>query len=184
MIKRLIIFAIFILSSSTIFASDVLIEARKYEDTKDKSREYFNKKKLLEVYNNNFLVEDYSKSYTAMITKISEELTQRSLKAPGSVNQDTCSSLCVSYGTSEMRLKLFFQVSYKIDLSKETRECQNVCKVYFAGYYGYYDGLKEANSLNENSDCSGSVSSGSRSSKPLINISPGDLEKGAKSKTR
>lgn len=174
MINRLIIFCLFLLTSGLIFA----------DDAKDKSQKYFEKKKLLEAFNNNYNVEDYSKSYTAMITKISEELTQRSLKEPGSVNQDTCSSRCVSYGTSEMRMKLFFNVSYKIDLSKETRECQNVCKIYFAGYYGYLDGLKEVNSLKENSDCSGSVSSASRSSKPLINISPGDLEKSAKSKTR
>lgn len=184
MVHKLLIF-IFVLSSASIYAKDdkAAKEAEAFlknsNEAKESAGKAYANRTLFTVYNDNFLVEDHSKSFNKMMSKISDELAQRSSAEPGSVDPDMCTSRCAQYGTSELRMKLFFEVSTKIDLSKETRECQNVCKVYFARYYGYLDGFRAARSkrVPVSSDCSGQVSSGPRSFKPSIGVDPSDLEK-------
>ncbi len=170
----------FLLLFSISIYAEIDVEALKIHDEAKKSASTaFANKTLFNSYSTNFLVEDHSKSFNKMMTKISEELVQRNSIEPGSVDQDSCSSKCVQYGTSELRMKLFSEVSYKIDLSSETRECQNVCKIHFAGYYGYLNGFKDAKSKKSpaSTDCLGSVSSGARASKPGIGVDPSSLDK-------
>jgi hypothetical protein len=119
-------------------------------------------------------LKNYSKSFNnsensklaKVITEVSRELDLKrdaeckTGKLWAIRDYDSCSSLCVSSGSSESRLKATIYTKGIIDLTKETRKCQELCKGYQLSAFAYEDGTK-ANSTSP--DCRGSVNSSDRS---------------------
>jgi hypothetical protein len=105
------------------------------------------------------------KKFNEMLSKISLELDQKretdckSGKLWAIRDYDSCSSLCVRLGTSETRTSAALMTRGLIDLSKETRKCQTICKSYQMVAFAYEDGAK-ANSVSP--DCRGTVDSSGR----------------------
>ncbi len=181
-----IILILIILSSYTVALANpdekkdkVSIEMDEFYEVREKVNKAFSTRSLADSYKESFLPEQNSKSFNKMIKKISDEIAVN-FKERSMVSQDECTLRCANYGTSEMRKKIFFHVSTTVDLSQETRECQKVCKVYFAEYNGYFDGYKAARSEKKEAaaDCIGATHSGSRTNKPgLFGVDPLKLER-------
>lgn len=113
--------------------------------------------------------------------KISGQVSDQFKKDPdGLISNATCRRGC-SEASSSLRLFTASAVSPKIDLSRETRECEKICEVYFSNYYGYVKGIQAglSNKIPASTDCSGAVSSGTRKFKPSLNSV--NLEKAIKS---
>lgn len=130
---------------------------------------------------------EYSKSFdhsdnkklTQVISKVSQDLDlkrETDCKA-GKLwairDYDSCSSLCVSSGSSETRLKASYYTKGIIDLTKETRKCQELCKGYQLAAFAYEDGTKASST---SPDCRGSVNTSERSN-TKASVYDGALEK-------
>lgn len=105
------------------------------------------------------------KKFSEMLSKVSVELDQKretdckSGKLWAIRDYDSCSSLCVRLGTSETRTSAALITRGLIDLSKETRKCQSICKSYQMVAFAYEDGVKESSA---SPDCRGTVNSSER----------------------
>lgn len=100
-----------------------------------------------------------------VINQVSRELD---LKRDGDCKQgrlwairdyDSCSNLCISAGSSQTRLKAAIYTKGVIDLTKETRKCQEFCKSYQMAAFAFEDGMKASSA---SPDCRGSVDTSSR----------------------
>lgn len=130
---------------------------------------------------------NYSKSFNVsengklvkVITEVSRELDLKrdSECKAGNLwairDYDSCSTLCISSGSSEARLMATIYTKGFVDLTKETRKCQELCKGYQMTAFAYEDGAK-ANSTSP--DCRGSVNTSKRGN-PKASIIDGALEK-------
>lgn len=78
---------------------------------------------------------------------------------------DSCSSLCLTNGNSELRISAAIRSNGIIKLSDESRDCQSMCKTYQLMAFAYQDGLKKGNTSSP--DCTGAVSSGDRANQKI-----------------
>lgn len=72
---------------------------------------------------------------------------------------DSCSSLCINLGSSETRVKALIYTNGLIDLNKETRKCQDICKSYQMVAFAFEDGMKVSAT---SPDCRGTVNNSER----------------------
>lgn len=91
---------------------------------------------------------------------------------------DSCSILCISYGSSETRIKATQYTKGAIDLTKETRKCQQLCKSYQVAAFAFEAGIKASRNVKESAspDCRGVVDTSGRANKKAT-IFDGALEK-------
>lgn len=172
MMKRFLTLLL-LLGSTSLYSDDRLKQLDQFFAEREKvvrsTNEAFLKDKTLYAsYNSSFSVENGKESFNKMIKDISDKLAIRlKEKSNEMLSYDTCSSYCIDLGSSDIRKAAFSTTNGLTDLSSDTRQCQNVCKVYMATYNGYYDGVKDNfdSQKKKSVDCVGDVNTATRGTK-------------------